>query len=181
MRLQGDLKPGAFPSLRSSLFCGEALPTALAGEWAAAAPNGNVENWYGPTEATIVCARYVLPRPERPAPEFDLVPLGEALPGMRLTIHAEDRSLVPDGTPGELYLSGPQVAEGYLDDPERNARMFIRLPGEAGVCYRTGDRVVRDPGGPVRFLDRLDNQVKVRGFRIELGEIEAVLRARRAV
>jgi non-ribosomal peptide synthetase component F len=63
MRLQGDLKPNSFPLLRSSLFCGEALPSALAMEWAAAAPNGNVENWYGPTEATIVCARHVLPPP----------------------------------------------------------------------------------------------------------------------
>jgi amino acid adenylation domain-containing protein len=177
MRLQGDLKPASFPLLQSSLFCGEALPAALADEWAAAAPNGNVENWYGPTEATIVCARHVLPKPDGNPPQFDLVPLGEAFPGMRLTIHAEDLSFAPDGTPGELYLSGTQVAQGYLDDPERSARAFIRLPGETGVFYRTGDLVVREADGPVRYLNRIDNQVKVRGFRIELGEIESVLRS----
>jgi hypothetical protein len=86
-------------------------------------------------------------------------------------------SFTPDGTPGELFLSGTQVAQGYLDDPERNARTFIRLPGETGVFYRTGDLVVREVGGPVRYLNRIDNQVKVRGFRIELGEIESALRS----
>jgi amino acid adenylation domain-containing protein len=177
VRLQGDLSAGAFPSLRTSLFCGEALPSLLADEWALATPNGVVENWYGPTEATIACARFVVPTPTPGAtPPHDLVPIGDAFPGMELSIHAEDGAPLADGTPGELLLSGRQLSEGYLDEPERNARAFVRLPGRDGVCYRTGDRAVRDPGGPVRFLGRVDNQVKVRGFRIELGEIEAVLR-----
>jgi amino acid adenylation domain-containing protein len=178
MRLQGDLVPGALPSLRTSLFCGEALPIRLAHEWALAAPNSVVENWYGPTEATIACARYVLPRPTHVGVSaHDIAPIGDAFDGMELSVHAEDLSPVPDGTPGELLLRGPQLSEGYVDDPERNARAFVRLPDGAGtVAYRTGDRAVREPGGPVRFLGRLDNQVKVRGFRIELNEIEAVLR-----
>ncbi len=181
MRLQGALDPGAFPSIRTSLFCGEALPARLAAEWAKAAPNGPVENWYGPTEATIACSRHVLPGGGGAGGAaddgHDLVPIGEAFPGMRLSVHRQDLSPAPDGEAGELLLSGPQLAEGYLDDPERTAKAFVTLPGEAGRFYRTGDRVVRDPGGPVRFLGRVDNQVKVRGFRIELGEIEAVLRA----
>jgi amino acid adenylation domain-containing protein len=177
MRLQGDLARGAFPSLRTSLFCGEALPTLLADEWAGAAPNSVVENWYGPTEATIACARYVMPRPEPGVtPSHDLAPIGDPFDGMTLSIHAPDLAPVPDGTPGELLLRGRQLSEGYLDDPERNAQVFVRLPGDDTVAYRTGDRAVREPGGPVRFLGRLDNQVKVRGFRIELNEVEAVLR-----
>ena len=55
-QLQGSLTPGAFPSLRWSLFVGEALPLALAHAWEDAASNGRTENWYGPTEATIACA-----------------------------------------------------------------------------------------------------------------------------
>jgi amino acid adenylation domain-containing protein len=179
MRLQGDLVPGAFPSLRTSLFCGEALPVRLAQEWALAAPNSVVENWYGPTEATIACARYVMPRPSRgEVATQDLAPIGDAFDGMTLSIHAPDLSPVPDGTPGELLLRGAQLSEGYLDEPERNVRTFVRLPDDPGgsVAYRTGDRAVREPGGPVRFLGRLDDQVKVRGFRLELTEIEAVLR-----
>jgi amino acid adenylation domain-containing protein len=178
MRLQGDLVPGAFPSLRTSLFCGEALPALLATEWGHAAPDSVVENWYGPTEATIACSRYVLPPPESDsAPIHDLTPIGDAFEGMSMSIHGDDLAELPDGAPGELLLAGRQLSEGYLDDPERNARTFVRVPGRAWVSYRTGDRAVREPGGPVRFLGRVDNQVKVRGFRIELGEVEAALRS----
>jgi amino acid adenylation domain-containing protein len=178
MRLQGDLKPGALPSLRASYFAGEALPAALVRDWAKAAPNSRIENWYGPTEVTIVCARYLIP-PEVIAapPDQDIVPIGYAFDGMRLSVHGEDMATVPDGTPGELLLSGPQVSEGYLDDPERTARAFVTLAGETRVSYRTGDRVIREADGLIRYLGRIDNQVKVRGFRIELGEIEAALRA----
>ncbi len=162
MRLQEDLVPGAFPGLRCSLFCGEALPTLVAREWALAAPNSIVENWYGPTEATIACSRYAVT--DAPIAE-DTVPIGKAFPGMEL--------LVQDG---ELLLAGAQVASGYLNDAEKSAASFITLP-DGRPAYRTGDRAAVGDDGNVRFLGRVDNQVKVRGYRIELGEIEAALRA----
>ena len=173
VRLQEDLRPGAFPSLRSSLFCGEALPTVVATEWAAAAPNSVVENWYGPTEATIACSRYILSG----APiEDDTVPIGKAFDKMELLVLDANRTPLPVGEPGELFLAGAQVATGYLNDPEKTAASFMTLP-DGKKAYRTGDRAVLSEDGNVRFLGRVDNQVKVRGFRIELGEIEAVLRA----
>ncbi len=172
VRLQEDLRPGAFPSLRSSLFCGEALPTVVATEWAQAAPNSVVENWYGPTEATIACSRYIL----SDAPiDDDTVPIGKAFDNMELLVLDADRSPLPVGEPGELFLAGAQVATGYLNDPEKTAASFMTLP-DGKQAYRTGDRAVFGDDGNVRFLGRVDNQVKVRGFRIELGEIEAVLR-----
>ena len=162
VRLQEDLVAGAFPRLRHSLFCGEALPTLVAREWARAAPNSIVENWYGPTEATIACSRYVI----SDAPiDDDTVPIGKAFPGMQL--------LIQDG---ELLLAGEQLASGYLNDPEKTAASFITLP-DGRAAYRTGDRAALGADGNVRFLGRIDNQVKVRGYRIELGEIEAALRA----
>ena len=172
VRLQEDLRPGAFPSLRSSLFCGEALPTVVATEWAAAAPNSVVENWYGPTEATIACSRYIL---SDALIEDDTVPIGKAFDRMELLVLDANRSPLPAGEPGELFLAGAQVATGYLDDPEKTAASFMTLP-DGKQAYRTGDRAVLGDDGNVRFLGRVDNQVKVRGFRIELGEIEAVLR-----
>ena len=173
VRLQEDLRPGAFPSLRSSLFCGEALPTLVATEWAAAAPNSVVENWYGPTEATIACSRYIL----SDAPiEDDTVPIGRAFDKMELLVLDASKAPLPAGEPGELFLAGAQVATGYLNDPEKTAASFMTLP-DGKKAYRTGDRAVLGEDGNVRFLGRVDNQVKVRGFRIELGEIEAVLRA----
>jgi acyl carrier protein len=174
VRLQEDLRPGVFPSLRQSLFCGEALPTVVATEWAAAAPNSEVENWYGPTEATIACSRYELTGEEI---SDDTVPIGKAFSGMELLVLGKDLEPLPAGEPGELFLSGAQIAPGYLNDPEKTAASFLTLPGENKLAYRTGDRAVLGEDGNVRFLGRVDNQVKVRGFRIELGEIEAALRS----
>src|SRR5690606_5485657 len=57
MRRNGSLKPGIFPSMRLSLFCGEPLPAAAAQAWAEATPNGVVDNIYGPTEGTVICMR----------------------------------------------------------------------------------------------------------------------------
>jgi amino acid adenylation domain-containing protein len=173
MRLQNELRPGAFPRLRSSLFAGEALPSSLAYEWAAAAPNSRVENWYGPTEATIVVSRYVLGG--EPIDE-DTVPIGQAFPAMELLVLDEKLGPCPVGVPGGLYLAGAQVAAGYLNDPQRTAESFISLPGSNKVVYKTGDRALLGVDGNVRYLGRMDNQVKVRGYRIELGEIEAALR-----
>jgi len=173
VRLQEDLRPGVFPSLRSSLFCGEALPTVVAQEWSRAAPNSRVENWYGPTEATIACSRYELTS----APiDDDTVPIGKAFRGMELLVLDSDLAARGPGEPGELFLCGAQLAAGYLNDPAKTAASFLTLP-DGRRAYRTGDRAALGEDGNVRFLGRVDNQVKVRGFRIELGEIEAVLRS----
>lgn len=174
VRLQEDLVPGAFPSLRHSLFCGEALPTIVANEWLRAAPNSVVENWYGPTEATIACSRYAVSGEDA---SWDTVPIGKAFDNMQLLVLDSDLSPCTAETAGELFLSGEQLAEGYLNDPGKTAASFVQLPHSGLRAYRTGDRAVLGEDGNVRFLGRVDNQVKVRGFRIELGEIEAALRA----
>lgn len=173
VRLQEDLEPGAFPSLRSSLFCGEALPTVVAREWAEAAPNSIVENWYGPTEATIACSRYIVDDREI---ADDTVPIGRAFDRMELRVLDDELAPCRLGVPGELFLAGDQVATGYLNDPEKTAASFLTLP-DGKRAYRTGDRAALGDDGNVRFLGRVDNQVKVRGFRIELGEVEAALRS----
>ena len=173
MRLRGALQAGAFPGLRNCLFCGEVLPWNLARDWMAAAPRARVENWYGPTEATIACARH--PLPGGALPETGDVPIGHAMGAMQLHVLDGDAAPQAPGQAGELYLSGPQLATGYLDDPGKTAAAFVTLP-DGTRAYRTGDRAARDPDGTVRFLGRLDNQVKLRGYRIELGEVEAQLR-----
>lgn len=176
MSLQGALVPGALSQLRLSFFVGEALPLALARAWQRATCQ-RVENWYGPTEATIVCLRYRLPEPGQTvqAP-LDLTPIGACLPGMRALVLDEAGQPVAPGGMGELLVAGPQVAEGYLNDPERTARAFVRLPGEDGIWYRTGDRVVVAAPDELHFVDRMDNQIKIRGYRVEIGEIEATIR-----
>lgn len=172
------LMPGAFPSLRYSLFCGEPLPARCAVAWQRAAPASVVENLYGPTETTIATTAYRWDPATSPEECVNgIVPIGWPLPGQRCRIVDEERRDVADGLPGELCLAGSQVAPGYWNDPGETAARFITLPGpDAQRWFRTGDRVWRDARGCLRFGGRLDNQVKVRGHRVELDEVDAAIR-----
>lgn len=172
------LKPGRFPGLRLSLFCGEALPVEVTRKWAEAAPASTLENLYGPTELTIACTLYQWNPQTSPAEcELDVVPIGEPYPGMQVLVADESLREVAPGETGELLMTGPQLTLGYYRDAERTAAAFVIPPGRSEVFYRTGDRVRRPaPGKPLVYLGRVDNQIKIQGYRVELGEIEAVLR-----
>ncbi|MEV4647997.1 AMP-binding protein [Saccharopolyspora sp. NPDC049357] len=165
----GTLRPGAMPTLRCSIFGGEAVPLEALRSWKRAAPNSDVEVLYGPTELTIACTGYRLPREVSgwPSTPNGVAPIGECFPSL------EFRVLDPSGRPatrGELCVRGPQRFAGYLD-PADDAGRFA-----PGGWYRTGDLVTVEDG-VLLHLGRTDQQVKVRGHRIELGEVEAALRA----
>jgi amino acid adenylation domain-containing protein len=170
------LKPDSFPTLRWSLFCGEALPVALARDWSEAAPSSIVENLYGPTEATIACTSYRWDARRSPDEfELGLVPIGHPLGAMSTLVVGDDLREAQPGEVGELLLNGPQVVEGYWNDEEATSRAFVSIDGRR--YYRTGDRVRRPTaGGPLRYLGRFDDQIKVLGHRVELGEVEAAIR-----
>jgi len=176
MRRLGGLEPNAYPNLRLSLFCGEALPVEIAKQWALAAPNSVIENLYGPTELTIACTGYRWTGSEALLNGNGLVPIGKPFAGMHATIVNEKLEETPNGESGELLVAGPQLSLGYWQDEARTRRSFVALPGSDRIYYRTGDRVRRAPDGSFLFLGRLDGQLKVLGHRVELGEIEAALR-----
>lgn len=178
MKRLGMLKPNSYPKLRLVLFCGEPLPLEIAAAWAEAAPNAVVENVYGPTEVTITCALYRWDSKQSPAEcEFGVVPIGSMYPGMTALVVDEELREVAPGEIGELLVTGPQVTPGYWRDPARSESVFISLPGDDRLHYRTGDRVRRSgEDGAMTYLGRVDFQVKISGHRVELGEIEAVLR-----
>jgi amino acid adenylation domain-containing protein len=174
----GLLQQGAFPTLRWSLFCGEALSSSLAAAWQRAANNSILENLYGPTEATIAITYYRWDSATSPAECVrGLVPIGWPFDGQQVCAVNEDLAPVPRGKSGELCLGGSQVTRGYLNDPERTAKSFVRLKHTGDqVWYRTGDLVRQDERGCLCYLGRRDFQVKVNGYRVELQEIDLVLR-----
>ena len=96
-----------------------------------------------------------------------------------MLIRGEDGAVLPQGQVGELCITGPGVAGGYLGRPELTAEKFLANPRPRGEhdtrMYRSGDLARIDEQGQIQCLGRSDDQVKVRGFRVELGEIEAAL------
>jgi amino acid adenylation domain-containing protein len=190
------LRPGVMPTLRWSLFCGEALRTAHAEAWRTAAPHTVIENIYGPTEMTVTWTEFRLPESadDWPRTSNGTVPIGTPYPGQEHLILDEDGRPADEG---ELCVRGTQRFPGYLD-PADNAGRFCSFDGRRAVVhdgsepltaehwYRTGDRVTLLGGAPGRtgasdedvvlvHLGRLDHQLKIRGYRVELGEIECHL------
>ncbi|MEU3993026.1 amino acid adenylation domain-containing protein [Streptomyces platensis] len=156
-----------------TILCGgEALPDDLADDLVRRA--GRVWNMYGPTETTIWSS---IDRVEAGRP----VTIGRPLANTRMYVLDERLRPVPPGAPGELYIGGDGVADGYHRRPELTAQKFLDDPFAPGRVYRTGDLVRHLPDGRLKYLRRVDNQVKLHGYRIELGEVEAVLRDHPAV
>ncbi len=173
LRKKQQLAPGCLPTLRYSLFCGEALPRTLAESWQAAAPGSVLENLYGPTELTIACSAYRWDPLRSPAECVnDVVPIGTLYDGLHGLVLDDALRPVPDGESGELCVAGPQTFPGYFRDARATAENCFVRGGQR--YYRTGDRVRRTAGAFV-YLGRIDSQVKIRGYRIELGEVEAAL------
>jgi len=159
-------------SLRK-VFCGsEALPIELQEQFFSSS-SADLYNIYGLTETTFStiwkCQR-------RSNKEF--VPIG--CPTANAKVYILDSSLqpVPVGILGELYIGGDGLARGYLNRLELTAERFIPNPFSEQPSmrlYKTGDLACRLADGSIRYLGRIDRQVKVRGFRIELEEVETVL------
>ncbi|MDL2357981.1 MAG: amino acid adenylation domain-containing protein [Pseudomonadota bacterium] len=162
-------------SLRLINLGGEMCPESLVERWSR--PGREMFNTYGPTEATVSAslARLHAGRPitiGTPLPNYGLLVIGtEGPPG--------PLALLPRGATGELCITGPGLAAGYLGRPDLTDEKFLPNPWAQGAhdarLYRTGDLARIDADGEVQCLGRTDDQVKIRGFRVELGEIETVL------
>ncbi|MGU3576237.1 AMP-binding protein [Brucellaceae bacterium C25G] len=175
MRKSGTLKPDSLPSLRLSIFCGEPLPAALVEAWALAAPNGVIENIYGPTEGTVICLRQRVDAVPVITEGRDIIAIGTPYPTMQVEIFDENQQILEHGLAGEIALSGPQLAEGYFNYANtNNTDRFREMNGQR--WYLTGDLGMRDENGIFHHLGRTDNQIKLKGNRVELEEVEAHLR-----
>lgn len=164
---------------RFCILCGgEAMPLELAARLISA--GSEVWNLYGPTETTVWSAVHSVDLTDGSDP----VSIGRPIGNTQIYVLDEDLHLVPPGVPGELFIGGAGLARGYLNRPALTAEKFVPDPysGTSGArLYRTGDRVVLSGDGILRYIERLDFQLKLRGYRIESGEIEAVLLQHSAV
>ncbi|MFT6656369.1 MAG: amino acid adenylation domain-containing protein, partial [Marinomonas primoryensis] len=132
-------------------------------------PSLKVRNYYGPTENTIDSLGAGVEDTEQ-------VVIGRPIANTESYILDSSLSPVAIGIPGELYVSGPGLAYGYLNQTSLTSTRFIANPYKLGErMYRTGDLVRWLEGGHVEYIGRTDHQVQIRGHRVEPGEVEASL------
>ncbi|MFE9245778.1 amino acid adenylation domain-containing protein [Nocardiopsis sp. NPDC006938] len=167
--------PGLASAARVLVVGGEQLRAEQLRAWAELAPETLVVNSYGPTETTVACCAHVARAGDLAAGN---VPVGLPIAGALARVLDARLAPVADGAAGELYVSGPGVARGYLAAPALTAERFVPDPfGPPGTrMYRTGDVVRRRADGVMEFLHRADRQVKVDGHRIEPAEVEQAAR-----
>jgi acyl-coenzyme A synthetase/AMP-(fatty) acid ligase len=157
------------PELRNVALSGEAVPLKLTEEFQQCCPNAQFHNYYGPTECTIFCTSYKIPRNEIPS-LIGIVSIGKATLNQVSKLIREDGSEAANGEKAELYLGGSQVSVGYVKNAEMNLASFLTIDGVN--FYKTGDLVIQKNDGLLYYLGRKDQQVKIQGYRIELMEVE---------
>ncbi len=131
-------------------------------------------NLYGPTECSMFSTSFEVNKVMKD------IPIGHAIDNNHLYVIDELNHRLPVGASGELLITGPQVAKGYLNRPDKTNEVFVSNPFSTKKpfdrAYKTGDVVRFLPDGNIQYVGRRDMQVKVRGFRIELSEVEEVIR-----
>jgi amino acid adenylation domain-containing protein len=167
------IKPEDISSLKTLILGGEPLSKVDIETWS---ERVHLINGYGPSECSIAAAAN-----DEITSTTDPANIGRAVGGMCWIVDPRDHNrLVPTGVIGELLISGPIVARGYLNNPEKTAEVFLENPtwmhnvshSKHKRIYKTGDLAKFNADGTIHFIGRKDTQVKMRGQRLELGEIE---------
>ncbi|KAF1351551.1 hypothetical protein EJ07DRAFT_137784 [Lizonia empirigonia] len=175
------LDPAVCRTIRKLLLGGELVKESDIAGWIDG--GAEVYNVYGPAENVLILnfgrifkgAAYNTTRPRN----------------ARVWVAEMDkRRILPVGAIGELISEGPQVADGYLNDPTRTAASFLLdvdffpnpTPEQSSPrrFYRSGDLARQFADGSFEVIGRADSQVKVGGQRIELSDIEAHIKSCRA-
>jgi amino acid adenylation domain-containing protein len=174
------IDPQARPALRLVFLSGDWIPVTLPDRIPARFPDARIIALGGATEATVWSNVFPVGAVD---PSWVSIPYGRPIDNARYHVLDARLAPCPIGVPGDLYIGGGCLADGYAREPELTAQKFIPDPWgdfwetSGSLLYRTGDRARSRPDGTLEFLGRRDTQVKIRGFRIELGEIEAALAA----
>jgi amino acid adenylation domain-containing protein len=168
------------PQLKYWICSGETLPRELCQQFREQMPQRVLINLYGSSEVAADVTWYDATHC------VEKVPIGRPIANTQIYLLDRNLQPVPIGIPGEIYVGGDGLAQGYLNRPELTSEKFISNQfwqekldffgnSHQKVLFKTGDIGCYLPDGNIEFLGRGDCQVKIRGFRIELGEIEAAL------
>lgn len=172
-----EIDVGSLRGVRDLFTGGQIVPVEAVKMVLEHLPGTRLVNGYGPSECTVVSTCYVVPR-ELPK-NIASVPIGEPVGDRQVYVLDDRMDPAPVGVIGEIYIGGPSVPWGYLNQADLTAEKFVPDPwgGQVGArLYRTGDLGKWLGDGTIDFARRHDDQVKIRGYRIALGEIEARLR-----
>lgn len=174
------LDPAAVTSLQTLILAGEAMQANDILTWASRL---RLKNWYGPTECVSSTVQEVITHSSQANN------IGRGLGLNTWVVAFSEKCLAPIGAIGELWLEGPLVGQGYIQEPEKTAATFTQDPlwlqnglktligaSNRGRLYKTGDLVRYNPDGTLVFIGRKDAQVKIRGQRVELEEVEHYVR-----
>ncbi|MCL1799232.1 MAG: amino acid adenylation domain-containing protein [Eggerthellaceae bacterium] len=157
--------------LQKCLFVGEVMPNSVLNIWRRALPKATFANLFGPTEATTFLC-YVV---DRDFTDEEPLPIGTPYENNEVLLLDENGTETKRGEVGEMCVRGAKVTQGYYNDPERSAAVFVQNPLNRAyreTIYRTGDFAYLNEQGEYMFMGRKDFQVKLAGHRIELGEVE---------
>ena len=181
------------PPLRTILLSGDWIPPTLPTDIKRHLPEATTISLGGATEASIWSIAHTIDIID---PDWPSIPYGSSLTNQTWYILDENLDPRPPWVPGELYVGGQGVAQGYWNRPTLTAENFLPNPfsdNDHPYLYRTGDWGRLRPHQPptqkqdppqqipshaqtvIEFLGREDQQVKINGYRIELGEIEAAI------
>lgn len=155
--------------LRVLTNSGGKMPVPLVTRLRATFPHAALHSMYGLTEAfrsTTLDPDLIDSMPES---------IGKAIAFAEIMVVTEDGAPAGPHQPGELVHAGPLVAQGYWQDEERTALRFRPAPAFSnygGMALWSGDTVMRDEQGYLRFVGRDDAMIKSAGNRISPSEIE---------
>jgi amino acid adenylation domain-containing protein len=181
--------PNAFQTLKTVMFGGEACDPAAVRRVLENNPPERLLHVYGPTETTTFATWHHI---QTVAEGAQTIPIGRPISNTTAYLVDSNFNPVPAGVPGEIFIGGDGLAQGYLNRPELSEEKFVSVPAskisifpqgenQAVKLYRTGDIARYLPDGSIEFIGRKDHQIKLRGFRIELGEIESAINSHPAI
>ncbi|KAF5254009.1 hypothetical protein FANTH_1191 [Fusarium anthophilum] len=167
------LSPKDVPNLKSLTLVGEQTPQELVNTWSSVR-GLTLRNTYGLSECTQLNFGRQLATVDGRVPNARILDPPIDTTSVFILRHGSTE-LSPSLVFGELCLAGPQLAQGYINEPGLTEKAFITNPFGPGKLYRTGDKARWLPNGQIEIEGRVDMQVKINGQKVEPAEVDRLL------